>query len=69
MLFKLGQQRKPVHFHRFRNKRGLTKPDTDTQGNFRRLTFDKPVQDPLAFGFVCHYLSVHVRRRQVACEY
>lgn len=45
--------RRPVHFHRFRNKRGLTQPDT--QGSFWRLTFPEPISGPLALGFGCHY--------------
>lgn len=49
----MGRALKPIHFHRFRNKRGLTQPDT--HGSFWRLTFDKPVPGPLALGFGCHY--------------
>ncbi len=48
-----GRPRRPVHFHRFRQKRGLTQPDTS--GSFWRLTFPEPVQGPLALGFACHY--------------
>lgn len=48
-----GRQRRPVHFHRFRSKPGLTQPDT--QGSFWRLTFPEPVAGPLALGFGCHY--------------
>lgn len=48
-----GRERRPIHFHRFRNKRGLTQPDT--QGNFWRLTFSEPVRGPLALGFGCHF--------------
>lgn len=48
-----GKPRRPVHFHRFRNKRGLTQPDT--RGSFWKLTFDEPVQGPLALGFGCHF--------------
>lgn len=48
-----GQERRPIHFHRFRNKRGLIQPDT--QGSFWKLTFDKPINGPLALGFGCHY--------------
>lgn len=48
-----GRERKPIHFHRFRSKRGLTQPDT--QGSFWRLTFAKPIAGPLALGFGCHY--------------
>lgn len=48
-----GRERRPVHFHRFRNKRGLTQPDTS--GSFWRLTFPEPVQGPVALGFGCHF--------------
>jgi len=48
-----GRERKPIHFHRFRSKRGLTQPDT--HGSFWKLTFAKPVTGPLALGFACHY--------------
>lgn len=46
-------RRRPVHFHRFRNRRGLTQPDT--RGQFCRLTFPEPVTGPLALGFGCHF--------------
>ncbi len=48
-----GRQLRPIDFHRFRNKRGLTQPDT--HGGFWRLTFAEPVQGPLALGFGCHF--------------
>jgi CRISPR-associated protein Csb2 len=48
-----GRDRRPVHFHRIRSKRGLTQPDT--HGGFWRLTFAEPVQGPLALGFGCHF--------------
>jgi CRISPR-associated protein Csb2 len=58
-----GRERKPIHFHRFRNKRGLIQPDT--HGSFclpvrgrtqtGKLTFAKPISGPLALGFGCHY--------------
>jgi CRISPR-associated protein Csb2 len=48
-----GRERKSVHFHRFRNKRGLTQPDI--HGSFWKLTFSKPISGPLAIGFGCHY--------------
>lgn len=44
---------RPVHFHRFRSKRGLTQPDT--HGSFWRIEFVKPAQGPLALGFGCHF--------------
>ena len=48
-----GRQRRPIHFHRFRNKRGLTQPDT--QGSFWKLTFNEPIAGLLALGFGCHF--------------
>lgn len=48
-----GRKRRPIHFHRFRSKRGLTQPDT--HGSFWKLTFDEVVYGPLALGFGCHY--------------
>ncbi len=48
-----SRQRRPIDFHRFRSKRGLTQPDR--QGSFWRLTFSGPVQGPLALGFGCHF--------------
>lgn len=48
-----GRERTPVHFRRFRSKRGLTQPDT--HGSFWRIHFAKPVQGPLALGFGCHF--------------
>lgn len=48
-----GRDRRPIHFHRFRSKRGLTQPDT--HGSFWRLTFGEPLSGPLALGFGCHF--------------
>lgn len=48
-----GRHRRPLHFHRFRTKRGLTQPDT--RGSFWRLSFPTPIDGPLALGFGCHY--------------
>lgn len=48
-----NRKRRPIHFRRFRNRRGLTQPDR--QGGFWRLTFPKPLQGPLALGFACHF--------------
>jgi len=45
--------RKTIHFHRFRDKRGLHQPDR--LGSFWRLTLPQPVEGPLALGFGCHY--------------
>jgi CRISPR-associated protein Csb2 len=48
-----GRELHPIHFHRFRAKRGLTQPDT--HGSFWRIEFVEPVQGPLALGFACHF--------------
>ncbi|MHB8391934.1 MAG: type I-G CRISPR-associated protein Csb2, partial [Acidobacteriaceae bacterium] len=48
-----GRELRPIHFHRFRSKRGLTQPDT--RGSFWRIEFAKPVRGPLALGFGCHF--------------
>jgi CRISPR-associated protein Csb2 len=48
-----GRALKPVHFHRFRSKRGLTQPDT--LGQMLELRFEAPVRGPLALGFGCHF--------------
>lgn len=48
-----GRKRRPIHFHRFRNRRGLTQPDRI--GSFQRLTFSEPITGTLALGFGCHY--------------
>ncbi|MEX2281208.1 MAG: type I-U CRISPR-associated protein Csb2 [Gemmatimonadota bacterium] len=48
-----GRTLRPVHFHRFRRKRGLTQPDT--LGRFLELRFAKPIRGPLALGFACHF--------------
>ena len=48
-----GRERRPVHFHRFRGKRGLRQPDT--RGSFWRLTFAEPCRGPIALGFGCHF--------------
>lgn len=48
-----SQKRRPIQFHRFRSKRGLSQPDR--QGSFWRITFAKPVRGPLALGFGCHF--------------
>lgn len=47
------RDRRPVHFHRFRSKRGMTQPDR--QGSFWRLSFPESIGGPLALGFGCHY--------------
>ncbi|HQU17367.1 MAG TPA: type I-U CRISPR-associated protein Csb2 [Gammaproteobacteria bacterium] len=48
-----NRKRRPIHFRRFRNRRGLTQPDRF--GSFWRLTFPQPVQGPMALGFACHF--------------
>jgi len=48
-----GRELRPIHFHRFRAKRGLTQPDT--RGSFWRIEFAEPVCGPLALGFGCHF--------------
>lgn len=45
--------RRPIHFQRFRKRRGLTQPDR--QGSFWRLHFSEPISGPLALGFGCHF--------------
>lgn len=47
------QTRTPIHFHRFRAKRGLHQPDR--HGSLWRLTFPEPIDGPLALGFGCHF--------------
>ncbi len=48
-----NRKRRPIHFHRFRSRRGITQPDR--LGSFWRLVFAEPVTGPLALGFTCHY--------------
>ncbi|HET8700185.1 MAG TPA: type I-U CRISPR-associated protein Csb2 [Nitrococcus sp.] len=48
-----GRRRRPVHFHRFRSKRGLRQPDRI--GRFYELIFPAPVLGPIALGFACHF--------------
>lgn len=45
--------RRPVHFHRFRSRRGLTQPDTS--GSLVEIVFPRVVSGPVALGFACHY--------------
>lgn len=52
-VFVGSRPRRPVHFHRFRSKRGLLQPDT--QGSFWQLTFAQTAPGPLALGFGCHF--------------
>lgn len=48
-----GLKRRPTHFYRFRNRRGLSQPDR--VGSFWRLAFSEPITGPMALGFGCHY--------------
>ncbi|MGH7466174.1 MAG: type I-G CRISPR-associated protein Csb2, partial [Longimicrobiales bacterium] len=48
-----GRERRPVHFHRFRSKRGLHQPDR--HGSMIAISFAEPIAGPLALGFGCHY--------------
>ncbi len=47
------RERRSVHFHRFRSKRGLRQPDS--RGSIVEITFAETVSGPLALGFGCHY--------------
>ncbi len=48
-----NRKRRPIHFRRFRSRRGITQPDR--LGSFWRLTFPESIQGPLALGFACHF--------------
>lgn len=48
-----SKQRRPIHFHRFRSRRGLTQPDRS--GSLWRLTFREPVSGPVTLGFGRHF--------------
>lgn len=48
-----GRELRPVHFHRFRRKRGLVQPDA--RGRMLELRFAGLVRGPLALGFGCHF--------------
>lgn len=48
-----GRQLRPIDYHRFRRKRGLTQPDS--HGSFWQITFAEPVAGPLLLGFGCHF--------------
>ncbi len=52
-----SQRRRPIDFHRFREKRDLRQPDR--HGSFWKLVFAEPVapktHGPLALGFACHF--------------
>lgn len=49
----LDAKPRALDFRRFRSKRSLRQPDR--QGCFLKLTFDTPVQGPMALGFGCHF--------------
>jgi CRISPR-associated protein Csb2 len=48
-----GRALRPLHFHRFRRKRGLVQPDT--LGRLLELRFAQPVRGPLCLGFGSHF--------------
>lgn len=48
-----GRHLRPVHFHRFRCKRGLVQPDT--LGRLLELRFEEPVRGPLCLGYGSHF--------------
>lgn len=48
-----GRRLRPLHYHRFRRKRGLIQPDT--LGRLIEIHFATPVSGPLALGFGCHF--------------
>jgi CRISPR-associated protein Csb2 len=48
-----GRELRPLHFHRFRRKHGLTQPDV--LGRFLELRFAQMVRGPIALGFGCHF--------------
>lgn len=51
---KVGHRpRRPIHFSRTRQRRGLVQPDR--HGGLWRLEFADPVTGPLALGFACHF--------------
>jgi CRISPR-associated protein Csb2 len=48
-----GRPRRAIHFHRFRS-RGRER-NTDSLGTFVRLSFERPIEGPLALGYACHF--------------
>ena len=48
-----GRRLMPLHFHRFRRKRGLTQPDS--LGRLLELRFSESVPGPVGLGFGCHF--------------
>jgi len=58
-----GRRLRPLHFHRFRRKRGLTQPDT--LGRLLEIRFAAPIGGPLALGFASHFgLGLFAREPQ-----
>lgn len=61
------RERRPIHFHRFRSRRGLRQPDTI--GRFVELAFSQAIPGPLAIGFGCHFgLGLFRRISEPAAE-
>jgi CRISPR-associated protein Csb2 len=56
-----GRPRRPIHFRRFRSKRGLVQPDKI--GCFVSLKLPVAITGPLALGFACHF-GLGLFRRQ-----
>lgn len=50
-----GRRRRPVQFHRFRERQRRDLPQPDKHGHALRLHFPEPVTGPVALGFGCHY--------------
>lgn len=48
-----GRRLLPLHYQRFRRKRGLIQPDT--LGRLIEIEFASPVAGPVALGFGCHF--------------
>jgi CRISPR-associated protein Csb2 len=48
-----GRTLRPLHFHRFRRKRGLVQPDT--LGRLLELRFAQPIRGPLCLGYGSHF--------------
>lgn len=48
-----NRSRRPVNFHRLREKQGLRQPDKI--GSFWQLEFPEAIEGPLALGFACHF--------------
>jgi CRISPR-associated protein Csb2 len=48
-----GKDLRPIHFHRFRSRRGENQPDS--QGAFLNVTFPTDQPGPVALGFASHF--------------